>query len=98
VLHARGAPPLTHFRGVLAKPETRSAEAGAAIASRRDGAFAPESWDPSASRPYLGGQTLRKNSLCHLRNADEFIAFFPNGNILNASARLAPYFPEREYF
>jgi len=34
-----GAPPLTHLRGVLAKPETRSAEAGAAIASRRNAAL-----------------------------------------------------------
>jgi hypothetical protein len=40
-----GAPPLTHLRGVLAKPETRSAEAGAAIASRRNAAWAAESWD-----------------------------------------------------
>jgi hypothetical protein len=50
------------------------------------------------SEPSLGGQTLRKNSLCHLRNADEFIAFFPNGNILNSSARFTDYFPEREYY
>ncbi|MCX6961713.1 MAG: hypothetical protein NTZ08_04605 [Verrucomicrobia bacterium] len=40
-----GAPPLTHLRGVLAKPETRSAEAGAAIASRRNAAGAAETWD-----------------------------------------------------
>jgi hypothetical protein len=30
--------------------------------------------------------------------AGDCIAFFPNGNILNSSARLASYFPEREYF
>jgi len=40
-----GAPPLTYLRGVLAKPETRSAEVGAAIASRRNAAGAAESWD-----------------------------------------------------
>ena len=40
-----GAPPLTHLRGVLDKPETRSAEAGATIASRRNAAWAAESWD-----------------------------------------------------
>jgi hypothetical protein len=39
LVHQRvGAPPLTHLCGVLAKPETRSAEAGAAIVSRRDAA------------------------------------------------------------
>ena len=54
-----GAPPLTYLRGVLAKPETRSAEAGAAIASRRNGAFAPESWDRSASRPLVDRRSAK---------------------------------------
>ena len=39
-----GAPPLTHLRGVLAKPETRNAEAGAAIVSSRKRRVAAEEW------------------------------------------------------
>jgi hypothetical protein len=42
------------LRGVLAKPETRSAEAGAAIVSSRDAAETAEAWDAegAASLPW----------------------------------------------
>ena len=46
--------PLTHLRGVLAKPETLSAEAGVAIASRRNAAWRLNLGPPPARHPYLG--------------------------------------------
>ena len=57
-----GAPPLTHLRGVLAKPETRSAEAGAAIASKRNADGAAETWDAdgAASLPRLTNRAAER--------------------------------------
>ena len=67
-----GVPPLTHLRGVLAKPETRSAEAGAAIASRRNAAEAAESWDAdgAASLDYEARRCAKEGKMVVLTVKD----------------------------